>query len=597
MKCKKIISLMLALFMFSILCIENVYAVNMNEVKAGETIDNHDSGHIGINNGTIKIISNTGTLGVNDIHGVVELNNGSIGIVRNDGIIKYNNAPIEENYGTIDENHSTVTMRKGAIVGNNVLGGTLNVEGKEVGGSTVIADVKVNENNGTITVKDGILNVTTNKGTITLKGNAKVFCENNNGMIQKEDGADNCYCECKSNSGDIDSNIDNTQKDLYEIVVNGVTSNDIEFIYYFKKENNKYYIESNEGTVIKLSSEYECRNENVNTLNDYLGIRFTDSETDASAKTFTLIIHKHTFGDYINTDQTNHWKECSDLGCSGKKFFEEAHTFGNYVSNNDATYEADGTKTRTCTKCNYSETVTDVGSKLVHSKKKRKTNNDEDEKEKIEKELEKELEKEQNNTIEFNDLLINETTSYEWAKDSIYQLAKDKIINGYEDNTFKPEQNIKRDEFAKLICLVLNIKEDMTYVNKFVDIDDDWAKDKIIALSNNGIINGYDEIHFGPLNNLTNEQLVIILIKGINYFGKDILLDRDEDIENELNKISDKELISPWAKQYIASAIKYGLLTGDENKNINPVSNTTRAQVAVIIERYRKLINELNLQK
>lgn len=41
------------------------------------------------------------------------------------------------------------------------------------------------------------------------------------------------------------------------------------------------------------------------------------------------------------------------------------HNFGEYISNNDATYDADGTKTAVCTRCGAKDTVIDEGSKLV----------------------------------------------------------------------------------------------------------------------------------------------------------------------------------------------------------------------------------------
>ncbi len=43
---------------------------------------------------------------------------------------------------------------------------------------------------------------------------------------------------------------------------------------------------------------------------------------------------------------------------------ETTHAYGDYISNNDATYEADGTKTRTCSVCGLNDTVVDEGSKL-----------------------------------------------------------------------------------------------------------------------------------------------------------------------------------------------------------------------------------------
>lgn len=41
------------------------------------------------------------------------------------------------------------------------------------------------------------------------------------------------------------------------------------------------------------------------------------------------------------------------------------HSYGEYVSNNDATYDSDGTKTAVCSRCGEKDTVVDEGSKLV----------------------------------------------------------------------------------------------------------------------------------------------------------------------------------------------------------------------------------------
>ncbi len=66
---------------------------------------------------------------------------------------------------------------------------------------------------------------------------------------------------------------------------------------------------------------------------------------------------------WVITD-THHYHECS-YGCNEKLNYSE-HSFTNYVSNKDATYESDGTKTATCDGgCGKTHTVTDVGSMLI----------------------------------------------------------------------------------------------------------------------------------------------------------------------------------------------------------------------------------------
>ncbi len=74
--------------------------------------------------------------------------------------------------------------------------------------------------------------------------------------------------------------------------------------------------------------------------------------------------HEHTFADSWSTSATHHWKAAT---CEHTSEVNEKakHTFGEYVSNNDATTEADGTKTRVCSVCGYEDTVTDEGSKIL----------------------------------------------------------------------------------------------------------------------------------------------------------------------------------------------------------------------------------------
>ena len=103
--------------------------------------------------------------------------------------------------------------------------------------------------------------------------------------------------------------------------------------------------------------------------------RFTKAVLTVLSASFLLLAagcdhsigHEHSFSAEWTSDETYHWHEatCDDTDEVSDK---AVHTFGDYVSNNDATTEADGTKSRTCTVCGYVDTVTDEGSKIhVHT--------------------------------------------------------------------------------------------------------------------------------------------------------------------------------------------------------------------------------------
>ena len=60
---------------------------------------------------------------------------------------------------------------------------------------------------------------------------------------------------------------------------------------------------------------------------------------------------------------------CAECGYrkSGAVIAAKGHSFTNYVSNNDATCTADGTKTAKCDRCDETETIADAGSALGHN--------------------------------------------------------------------------------------------------------------------------------------------------------------------------------------------------------------------------------------
>ena len=72
--------------------------------------------------------------------------------------------------------------------------------------------------------------------------------------------------------------------------------------------------------------------------------------------------HIHTYSEEWTNDASGHWHAATCEHTEEKADYAE-HT-GEYVSNNDATTEADGTKTRECSVCGHEDTVTDEGSKI-----------------------------------------------------------------------------------------------------------------------------------------------------------------------------------------------------------------------------------------
>ncbi|CEK30576.1 glucan endo-1 [[Clostridium] sordellii] len=165
-----------------------------------------------------------------------------------------------------------------------------------------------------------------------------------------------------------------------------------------------------------------------------------------------------------------------------------------------------------------------------------------------------------------------------WAKKEINQFISSGYVNGYEDNTFRPDNSITRAEFVKLAnkYFGFNNKEDI----KFSDINtNDWYYNDICIASKSGYINGYEDKTFRPNKTITREEVSKILISIKN---------KQDNVYDKLNKYPDKNKVSNWAKPYVEGAIEQGYLKGNDLGFLNPTNNITRAESITILSRVVK---------
>ena len=92
---------------------------------------------------------------------------------------------------------------------------------------------------------------------------------------------------------------------------------------------------------------------------------------DAVSETETVTVGAPTGHDWADATCTVP-KTCRT--CDATEGNALGHTYGEYVSNNDATCTADGTKTAKCVRCDATDTVTDTGSATGHSFTKKQSN-------------------------------------------------------------------------------------------------------------------------------------------------------------------------------------------------------------------------------
>ena len=179
--------------------------------------------------------------------------------------------------------------------------------------------------------------------------------------------------------------------------------------------------------------------------------------------------------------------------------------------------------------------------------------------------------------LEFNKEYID--TTGHWAKEDIDIMAARHIANYvYGEDNLKPEKKITRAEFATLIVRALGIEKNKGSY-QFDDVDQDsWYANDIALAADAGIINGIGSRQFAPNENITREQMAVMMARTYKIInGKDMMV---EEIT-----FPDKDDISSWAVEAVKAAFSNNIVTGFGDGTFKPQKKTTRAQGIVMLKR------------
>jgi hypothetical protein len=150
--------------------------------------------------------------------------------------------------------------------------------------------------------------------------------------------------------------------------------------------------------------------------------------------------------------------------------------------------------------------------------------------------------------------------SEHWAKDSINKAVEKQYVDGYEDQTFRPEQNVSRAEFIKMTATAMKLS--ITGENAGAS----WYQPYVAAATEKGILRTTDF----PIEEI-NEPITRLEMAKIS------LRSTDEKLQNKAVQIDNLSVMY--------NATKSGLVQGLTGGELAPDHTTTRAQSVTIIER------------
>lgn len=176
--------------------------------------------------------------------------------------------------------------------------------------------------------------------------------------------------------------------------------------------------------------------------------------------------------------------------------------------------------------------------------------------------------------------LYTDLDSTHWAYNSIKELTDSKVIVGYPDGSFKPDENVTRAEFATMAIKAL--KQENYKVETLVtfnDINDNfWAFNNIQRAVYFDLLKGLPNGSFLPQDPVSKAQAISVVINSLT--TDEMSISEAEAILNENYK--DVKQIPNWVSIFAAKATKLGIINDKNNVNsyLNIEQPATRAQLA-----------------
>ena len=183
-------------------------------------------------------------------------------------------------------------------------------------------------------------------------------------------------------------------------------------------------------------------------------------------------------------------------------------------------------------------------------------------------------------------LSFKDVPENEWYYEAVKYVYEKKIILGYNTTTFAPDDKITRGMLVTILYRMEGSPK-VTAVSKFSDVQNtkEYYYNAVNWAVANNIVSGYSDSKnkgkFGPDDNITREQLAVILWKYSKYKGKFRV------VKTDFSKFTDSAKISEYAKNGMNWALGVEVMHGSGGK-LNPQGTASRAEAAAMLSNYCK---------
>ncbi|MEK0314863.1 S-layer homology domain-containing protein [Cohnella sp. 56] len=170
-----------------------------------------------------------------------------------------------------------------------------------------------------------------------------------------------------------------------------------------------------------------------------------------------------------------------------------------------------------------------------------------------------------------------------WAEDSIKQAVAKKIVGGYPNGTFKPDNAVTRAEFTVMLVGALSLDGQGAPL-PFTDNGQigQWAKRAVALTLQMEIVDGYEDGSFRPDKRITRAEMASMIARALK-------LPRSV---NTTTGFADDEDIPAWARDAVEAIRKLGIANGRGGNKFVPNDTATRSEAVVMLLKMLELLEQ-----
>ncbi len=180
--------------------------------------------------------------------------------------------------------------------------------------------------------------------------------------------------------------------------------------------------------------------------------------------------------------------------------------------------------------------------------------------------------------VGYNKVSFKDVAEGAWYSKAVGFIAARGITSGLGNEQYNPGEKLTRGQFIVMVLKAYGISPDQNPTDNFADSGNTYYTNYLATAKRLGISGGVGNNRFAPDNQITRQEMFVLLYNALKATGKVPNLTGSK----TLVEFSDGGQVASWAKDAMTFFVQTGTISGNGGK-LSPIATTSRAEMAQVL--------------